>query len=161
MAYTDLAAAQKRDLHLRATVFSVGYAGIEEGVNISLDKGPDPLRPRDPSINVGGAFIARDRFIDRQQGPMGCIFHPEGAGIARVYRAVLHTVAPEGKKAFSVLRTPPVDTPTESLLRVDLALPRGQKVKTVTGLDGAEHALRIWSGIRTCLLYTSDAADDM
>lgn len=149
MANTDLAAAQKRDLHLPVNAFSAGYAGIDEGVNLSLEKGLDPLRPRDPSISIGTAFIARDRFIDRDHGPMGCIFHPEGAGSARVYRAVLHTVAPEGKKAFSVLRTPPVDVPTESLLKVDLSLPRGQKVKTVAGLDNAEHTLRIWSGIRT------------
>lgn len=149
MGYVDLAAAQKRDLHLPANVFSIGYAGVEEGVFLSLDKGPDLLRPRDPSIAIGGAFIARDRYIDREQGPLGCIFHPAGAGIGRIYRTVVHTVVPEGKKAFSVLRTPPTERPSESLFKVDLSFPRGQKVKNVQGADGSEHALRVWSGIRT------------
>ena len=118
-------------------------------ITLSLDKGSDLLRPRDPSITIGGTFIGRDRFVDRDHGPMGCIFHPAGAGLGRVYRAVVHTIAPEGKKAFSVLRTPPSEKPMESLLKIDLALPRGQKIKPVMGADGAEHALFIWSGIRT------------
>ncbi len=149
MAKFDLAAMQKLDRNLTSNVFEAGYTGLTEGVVMSLDRGPDPLRPRDPSIAIGLGFIARDRFVDRELGPMGCIYHPMGGQQARVYRAVVHTVVPEGRKPFSVLRAPAEAKPATSLLKVSLELPKGTRVKTVKGADGAEHALRIWSGVRT------------
>jgi len=149
MTKFDLPAAQQRDIHLDSNVFTAGYAGLMDGVELSLDKGSDPLRPRDPSINIAGAFIARDRFVDRELGPRGCIYHPEGGLKAMVYRAVVHTVTPERGKPFKVLRTPTAEKPTTSLLKVSIPLPKGIKVKAIVGADDKEHALRVWSGIRT------------
>ncbi len=149
MANFDLVTAQKLDLHLVSNVFEAGYAGLVEGVELSLDRGPDPLRPRDPSLQVGHGFIARDRTVDKEKGPLGCIYHSQGALSAMVYRAVVHTVMPEGRKSFQVLRTPTAEKPATSLVKISTRLPKGIKVRAVIGRDGQDHPLRVWSGVRT------------
>lgn len=104
---------------------------LTERIALSLDKGSDALRPKQPHIIVGTAFVERDPMHDQWGVNLyGNVFHPDGHGGATVRRATTNYVRPNSGKPFYTLRKPTRDDVDTALLFVRLALPDGMVLRT-------------------------------
>lgn len=129
------------DLALSANCWHLSdFAGsLEEGVLANMaDKGPDPLRPFEPFVVVGGARVHRDGMQGQHgENLFGSTFHPKGDGSAVIRRAVSYFVRPTTGKGYSTLRKPRDTELTSAILFVRLALPVGHVLRK------GEHTLQV------------------
>lgn len=112
------------DLDLPANCFMIGrHSDLVEGIQLQLDKGPDPLRPWEPFIAVGDKRVHRDCWFDKEhRRPFGCVYHLNN-GTAFVRRMQLGSIELSNGHTISVLHRPTEHTESEYTVLVDLSIP--------------------------------------
>lgn len=132
----DLTTALQIEAALKANCLTIGRFGEPvEGISLSLDKGPDEIRPLDPHVLIGTTRVHRDRF-------QGAIFEKMG-DVGHMRRAHLHEVKRDGKRPFFTLKNGGAEKLQFSIVRVELALAAGYRSRVII----QERELRISQGV--------------
>ena len=136
----SVALARKQQSVLAENCFRIGRFGEPtKGIVLSLNRGPDELRPWEPHVSVGAyrLSLSRDSY-------KGAFYERAADGkTAIMHRALAHKIVREGKASFYTLQNPGDEKLDFSLVRISLTLPyaarvavNSREVRVFTGVVG-------------------------
>ena len=124
--------------YLPSNCFSITRFGDPvEGITLSMERGPNQLRPWEPHVTIGGWHVNRDRNN-------GCVYTPSHCGAsATVLRACTKEIFSEKRAHHTLVK--PADVPTHALFNAHTdvknmraLVANGRELHLFTGVSGGK-----------------------